>query len=130
MRVGGRTSLEQIRQHVQHSLRTLRPDHKRSLNPTPYKVVIVCSVTFIAFKKLNKQIEEFFLTILTYIFIYSKNSTNKKKEIKSFFISPIYMNEICFRYLYPTNCTSLSISYGWKMHQLESCPDQTGQMES
>ena len=33
-----RPSLDQIREHVQQSLRTLRQDHKRSLNPTPYKV--------------------------------------------------------------------------------------------
>ena len=31
-------SMEEIRQTVQNSLRTLRQDHKRSLNPTPYKV--------------------------------------------------------------------------------------------
>ena len=37
-RVGGKHSLQEIREHVQHSLRTLRPDHRRSLNPTPYKV--------------------------------------------------------------------------------------------
>ena len=31
-------TLVEIRQNVQESLRTLRQDHKRSLNPTPYKV--------------------------------------------------------------------------------------------
>jgi len=31
-------SLAEIRQNVQVSLKTLRQDHKRSLNPTPYKV--------------------------------------------------------------------------------------------
>merc|ERR1719419_1363031 len=31
-------SLAQIRDNVQESLKTLRQDHKRSLNPTPYKV--------------------------------------------------------------------------------------------
>ena len=33
-------SLAEIRQNVQDSLKTLRQDHKRSLNPTPYKVLI------------------------------------------------------------------------------------------
>jgi nicotinate phosphoribosyltransferase len=31
-------NLDMIRENVQASLRTLRQDHKRSLNPTPYKV--------------------------------------------------------------------------------------------
>ena len=30
--------LEQIKDNVQRSLTALRQDHKRSLNPTPYKV--------------------------------------------------------------------------------------------
>ena len=31
-------TMAEIRQTVQDNLRTLRQDHKRSLNPTPYKV--------------------------------------------------------------------------------------------
>lgn len=31
-------TLEQVREKVQISLKTLRNDHKRTLNPTPYKV--------------------------------------------------------------------------------------------
>lgn len=31
-------TISDIRQQVQMSLKTLRQDHKRSLNPTPYKV--------------------------------------------------------------------------------------------
>lgn len=33
-------TLEEIREKVQSSLRTLRNDHKRTLNPTPYKVSV------------------------------------------------------------------------------------------
>jgi len=42
--------LREVREHVKESLRTLRPDIKRNLNPTPYKVS-----TFIKlyFKYLN-----------------------------------------------------------------------------
>ena len=34
-------TIAEIRQQVQRSLKTLRQDHKRSLNPTPYKVIII-----------------------------------------------------------------------------------------
>jgi len=33
--------LKEIREYVKESLRTIRPDIKRNLNPTPYKVSIV-----------------------------------------------------------------------------------------
>lgn len=33
-------TLQEIRNKVQESLNTLRNDHKRNLNPTPYKVRI------------------------------------------------------------------------------------------
>ncbi|XP_058449747.1 nicotinate phosphoribosyltransferase isoform X2 [Malaya genurostris] len=33
-------SLVEVRERVQNSLRTLRQDHKRTLNPTPYKVAV------------------------------------------------------------------------------------------
>lgn len=32
-------NLKEVREHVKESLRTLRPDIKRNLNPTPYKVI-------------------------------------------------------------------------------------------
>lgn len=34
-------TLEQVREKVQSSLKTIRNDHKRTLNPTPYKVFSV-----------------------------------------------------------------------------------------
>lgn len=36
-------TLEQVRERVQSSLKRLRNDHKRTLNPTPYKVNIITS---------------------------------------------------------------------------------------
>ena len=36
-------TMDEVRQTVQDNLRTLRQDHKRSLNPTPYKVGCVGS---------------------------------------------------------------------------------------
>ena len=33
-------SMEQLRHRVQHQLGTIRQDHKRNLNPTPYKVSV------------------------------------------------------------------------------------------
>lgn len=45
-------TLEQVRQRVQVSLKTLRNDHKRTLNPTPYKVDII-SMEFVAIQCNN-----------------------------------------------------------------------------
>lgn len=36
--------LREIREHVKESLRTIRPDIKRNLNPTPYKVKNILNV--------------------------------------------------------------------------------------
>ena len=33
-------TMEQLRQRVQNQLATIRQDHKRNLNPTPYKVSV------------------------------------------------------------------------------------------
>lgn len=49
--------LKEIREHVKESLRTIRPDIKRNLNPTPYKVSIVPNV-------LNKNRVVFFKYLL------------------------------------------------------------------
>ena len=35
-----KANLETARQNAQESLKILRPDHRRSLNPTPYKVSV------------------------------------------------------------------------------------------
>lgn len=37
-------TLEQVREKVQISLKTLRNDHKRTLNPTPYKVGLALDI--------------------------------------------------------------------------------------
>ena len=41
-RCGPEPSLGEVRERVMESLKTLRPDHQRSLNPCPYKVIWLC----------------------------------------------------------------------------------------
>lgn len=45
------TTLEQVRDKVQQSLRTLRNDHRRTLNPTPYKVCAAIEHAYIILLK-------------------------------------------------------------------------------
>lgn len=41
-RVRAALPIEQVKRHVAHSLQTIRDDHQRRLNPTPYKVSLSC----------------------------------------------------------------------------------------
>lgn len=46
-------TLDEIRETVQKSLKTLRTDHKRTLNPTPYKVITQSTHSCLQFLSTN-----------------------------------------------------------------------------
>ena len=89
-------SLAAIRDNVQDSLKTLRQDHKRSLNPTPYKVRHMCKICFVSpafssfffLKKwarsicyallLNTFQVQFHSKLLSLLFLYSKHNLRPK----------------------------------------------------
>ena len=82
-------TLDQIRDNVKESLRTLRQDHKRSLNPTPYKVTG-------KYMNSNENI------LLKYFFC----------AIKYFYYVIKYF--LAVRWACRTSCTTSSTTCGWR----------------
>ena len=79
-------SLAEIRQSVQDSLKTLRQDHKRSLNPTPYKVCIVYCIVlvFFLFVRNDRWFRSEQIQLYRLIYIHD-NALPKLKSKKSAF---------------------------------------------
>ena len=96
-RNGPEPSLVEVKERVTGSLKTLRPDHARSLNPCPYKV--------------SRFLGWFFISSCRVVF-----PRNNHSSLILFFLTVV----VCCRFPFPSTCTPLFTPFGCKAPQLAS----------